>query len=400
MKSKDRLQKYNPDIIIVGAGITGCTIANILGNDGWRVVILEKRDKIGGNCADRVMDNYFIHEYGPHIFHTSSKEIWDYLSEFTIFNNFINSPLVEAKSIPGELFNLPFNMNLFSKLFHEYNPDNIKQIIRKDIDESCKKFNIDKDNPKNLEEQAIALVGYKIYYHFIKFYTEKQWGKKCTELDASIIKRLPLRYTFNNNYFNDTYQGVPINGYSNMMLEMVNSENIHILYNTNFKEHENQIMEYVNEKDIPIVYTGPIDELFDYRFGNLEWRTVQFKDMLAPTANFQGNAVVNLATDEAEPTRVIEHKHFYCLKEEDIYKYHRTVITEETSIEWTPGMEPYYPINNEKNLSILKKYQNEIDKWENLYLIGRLAEYRYKDIGPSISDAMKLAWELKHTYKK
>lgn len=400
MERKDRIHKYNPDIIIVGAGITGCTIANILARNNWNVVILEKRSKIGGNCSDYPMDNYFVQEYGPHIFHTSDEDIWEYMNEFTKFNNFINTPLVEVKNMPGELFNLPFNMNLFSKFFKEYNPDNIRAIIRKDIEESCAKYNIDKENPKNLEEQAISLVGYQIYYHFIKFYTEKQWGKQCNELDTSIIKRIPLRYTFNNNYFNDQYQGVPVNGYSNMVKKMVDLPNIHILYDTNFKDHENLIMEYVNEKDIPIVYTGAIDALFDYKFGELEWRTVQFKHFVAPTANFQGNAVVNLATDEAEPTRVIEHKHFYCLKHEDIFKYHRTLITEETSVKWERGMRPYYPINNERNLNILNKYREEADKWDNLYLIGRLAEYRYKDMAPSIDDAIKLTWELKNTYRK
>lgn len=392
------IQNIQPNAIIIGAGITGCTIANLLSNEGLKILLIDKRKEIGGNCADSKTDNYYVHKYGPHIFHTSDNKVWNYLNKFVSFNNFINSPLVISKENPETYYNLPFNMNLFSKFFNEYDPNKIKEIIQKDIDESCKKFNIDKENPKNLEEQAISLVGYQIYYNFIKFYTEKQWGKSCTELDKNIIKRLPLRYVYNNNYFNDRYQGVPNEGYTNMMKKMINSPNIYFVHETNYKKYEKIIDKYSTENNVPIIYTGPIDELFDYKYGNLEWRTVKFENKTKPVANFIGNAVLNYATDSKLPTRIIEHKHFSCLSNEDIYKYNRTVVSEEFSIEWKPGMEPYYPIQNPQNSEKLKKYQELAKSKKHLYLIGRLAEYKYKDMAPSISDAFNLVSILKQRY--
>lgn len=392
--------QYAPDLIIVGAGITGCTIANIMANKGWKAIILEKRKEIGGNCTDSQVDNYYVHQYGPHIFHTSDDDIWNYVSQFAKFNNFVNTPLVVPQGMEDKMFNLPFNMNLFSRFYNEYEPSKIQEIIKKDIEESCEKYGIDRNNQKNLEEQAISLVGEKIYKAFIEKYTEKQWGKKCTELSPDVIKRLPLRYTYNNNYFNDQYQGIPINGFTNMMSRMLNHENIYVRLNTNFKDMEYEIMDYVNDKDIPIVYTGPIDELFDYKYGHLEWRTVSFDHHLVNTPNYQGNAVVNNATDQKPYTRIIEHKHFNCLNQDDVYKYIRTIISYEIPETWKPGMEPYYPINTEENNKLLHKYEEECDAWPNLYLIGRLAEYKYKDMAPSIDDAIKLCWELIYDFKK
>ncbi|MCH5167502.1 MAG: UDP-galactopyranose mutase [Erysipelotrichales bacterium] len=389
-----KTKRFKPDIIIIGAGISGCTVANIMAENNKNVLILDKRDRIGGNCADSLMDNYYVHDYGPHIFHTSNDDVWAFVNEFTSFNNFVNSPLVKAEGNDKELFNLPFNMNLFSKFFGEYNPSKIKRIIEEDIEGSCKKYNIDKENPKNLEEQAISLVGKKIYNAFIKSYTEKQWGKSCKELDASIIKRLPLRFTFNNNYFNDYYQGIPENGYSEMLNKMIDDKKIQVRLNIDFNYCKEAILKYVKLKNIPLVYTGPIDELFDYKFGKLEWRTVKFEHELVHVPNYQGNAVINYATKDDTHTRIIEHKHFTCIFDQDIYQSNRTLISKEYSIEWKPGMEPYYPINNESNFEILQKYQEEANKNENLYLLGRLAEYRYKDMAPSIDDAIKLSWEI------
>lgn len=382
---------FEPNVIIVGAGISGCTVANLLAENGKKVLILDKRDRIGGNCADTQKDNYYVHDYGPHIFHTSDKKIWKYVNNFASFNNFINSPLVKAEGNDKELFNLPFNMNLFARFFGEYNPIKIKEIIEKDIEESCKEYNIDKNNPKNLEEQAISLVGKKIYNAFIKSYTEKQWGRLCTELDPSIIKRLPLRFTFNNNYFNDRYQGIPENGYSKMIKNMVFCNiNIQVKLNVDFKKYQNEILEYVNSKNIPLVYTGPIDEFFDYKYGQLEWRTVKFENEIVNVSNYQGNSVINYATKNEPYTRIIEHKHFTCISDSDIYEANSTVVTKEYSVNWQPGMEPYYPINNDNNLEILSKYQEEANSNKNLYLLGRLAEYKYKDMAPSIKDAIEL----------
>lgn len=400
MKIIEEINDISPDIIIVGAGITGCTVANIMGNKGWKVLILEKRDFVGGNCSDFEYDNYYVHKYGPHIFHTSNETIWNYIHQFTAMNNFVNTPLVRANGYPGVLFNLPFNMNLFARIFGETSPNKVRSCIQKDIKESCKRRKIDRNNPKNLEEQAIALVGEKIYEGFIHHYTEKQWGKKCTELDASIIKRLPLRYSYNNNYFNDQYQGIPMQGYTNMMEVMLNLENIYIKYNFNINKegHRDTIIKYCDEHDIPLVYTGPIDEFFDFEYGKLEWRTVEFVNKIKNVSNFQGNAVVNYAVNDVPYTRCIEHKHFNCIWQDDIDRHPRTLVTYEYSTQWKPGMEPFYAINNDRNNDLVLKYQQKVDQLENVYMIGRLAEYKYKDMAPSIEDAVKLTWELSNWY--
>lgn len=399
MLKDNRVNKYDPDIIIIGAGISGCTLANIMASNKWKVLILEKRDHIGGNCADYAYENYFVNKYGPHVFHTSESFVWNYLSNFTNFNNYINTPLVIGEGYPNKIFNLPFNMNMFSEFYGEYNPENIKQIIENDIFEYCSKLNIDRNNPKNLEEQAISLVGNKLYKTFIEQYNKKQWGKECVELDASIIKRLPLRYSFNNNYFNDQYQGIPIDGYSNMMNRMIDSKYITLRLGINFKDIEKEIIEYVRENKIPLVYTGPIDEFFDYKHGELEWRTVEYITEQLDCPNYQGNAVINYACSNIEYTKSIEYKHFYCIRQDEIYESNHTIVSFEKSMKWQKGMEPYYPIQNDKNNEILEKYFSELSNYQHLYMLGRLAEYRYKDMSPSIEDAIKLSWQLLQNYK-
>lgn len=378
--------------IVIGAGITGAAVARVLANYQMNVLVIEKRSECAGNCHDTKFDNYYIHDHGPHIFHTSDKFVWDFVNNFATFNNFINCPLVLGAD--DEIYNLPFNMNLFCKFFNTSDPKEAKELIEADIEDSCNFYNINRKNPKNLWEQAISLVGRKIFYNFIKDYTEKQWGQDCKNLDASIIKRLPLRYTFNNNYFNDRYQGVPTEGYTNMIQNMLRDDYIDVIYNMDALDHKDSLIEYSRTRQIPLIYTGPIDQWFDYKYGMLGWRTLKFKTFERDVPNYMGNAVKNFATWAYLPTRCIEHKHFTCLDEESIYASNRSMVTYEHSDKWEPGKECYYPLNSKEDKETYKKYKDEVDSIQHFYTIGRLANYQYKDMAPSIKDAQNLAHQI------
>lgn len=390
------LLKY--DAIIIGAGITGCTLAAYLADYGKNALIIDKAKRIGGQCQDFKHDNYYIHDFGPHIFHTSNDRVWLFANRFTKFNNFINSPLVWASN--SKLYNLPFNMNMLARVYATYRPEIIREAIDDEIQEAIGKYNIDKENPKNLKEQALILIGERLYELFIKEYTEKQWGCSCEELDPSIIRRLPIRLTYNNNYFNDRYQGIPVKGYSNMMRNMLVNKTLTgrshtLLLNTDWNEGYTHILKYAIEYDAPIFYTGPIDELCGGKFGPLGWRSLGFSTQSVPVPNYQGNAVVNYATDIVNYTRIIEHKHFTCLDEKSINEFPTSFITYEYPLKWRNGLPKYYPINNQENQEILVKYQEAVKLGlPHFYLIGRQAEYRYKDMAPSIEDALNLIDEL------
>lgn len=381
------------DAIVIGAGITGATIASIL-KDPWNVLVIDRREVIGGNCADYRKDNYFVHKYGPHIFHTSDEEVWDHANRHTRFNRFVNCPIVQASD--GRIYNLPFNMNLFSKLFGINIPLEVKSYLQNQIQKDKESLNI--IDPKNLEEQAISLVGKKIYELFIKEYTEKQWGTSCKNLDKDIIKRLPLRFTYNNNYFNDTYQGIPIDGYSKMIESMLTY--CSLMLNTDFNEIKDTVLKYSNEYGVPIIYTGQIDELFDFKYGHLPWRSLHFDTKECDCSNMIGNAVCNYATHSVPYTRMIEHKHFTCLNESDVNESSTTIVTYEYPVDWKPGMDAYYPVNNEASARLKEKYDEEVLKYPNLAMLGRLAEYKYKDMAPSMKDAIELGNRIKEFIKE
>ena len=320
------MQKY--DCLIVGAGLYGSIFAFEMNKKGKKCLVIDKRDHIGGNIYCENIEGINVHKYGAHIFHTSNKEVWEYINQFCEFNNYINSPVANYK---GEIYNLPFNMNTFNKLWGVRTPEE----ARRKIEEQKKEFGIVES--KNLEEQAISLIGKDIYEKLIKGYTEKQWGRKATELPAFIIKRLPVRFIYDNNYFNDRYQGIPIGGYTKIIEKML--EGIEIKLNTNFFDNR-EYFENIAEK---IVFTGMIDEFYNYQFGKLEYRSLRFETEILNEENYQGNAVVNYTEREIPYTRIIEHKHFEFGKQE------KTVITREYPSEWKEGDEPYYPVNDEKN---------------------------------------------------
>ena len=351
------MTKY--DYVIVGAGLYGACFAYLAKRQGKSVLVIDKRPHVGGNLYCEEIEGINVHKYGAHIFHTSNKRVWEFMNSLVEFNNYINSPVANYN---GQLFNLPFNMNTFHALWGVITPEE----ARLKIEQQRKESGI--TEPKNLEEQAISLVGPDIYRILIKDYTEKQWGRKCTELPASIIRRLPVRFTYDNNYFNDIYQGIPIGGYNRIFDKLL--EGCEIMTDTDYfsdKEHFDSIAERV-------VYTGPIDQFYDYRYGKLSYRTVRFETETIDTDNYQGVAVMNY-TDAATPyTRIIEHKHFEFGKQE------KTVISKEYSTEWTEGSEPYYPVNDEKNSSLYLKYKELADKEENVIFGGRLAEYKYYDM--------------------
>lgn len=358
------------DYLIVGAGLFGCVCAYELAKKGKKCLIIDKRPHIGGNIYCEKIENINVHKYGAHIFHTSNKKIWDYVNQFVEFNNYINSPMAIYKD---EIYNLPFNMNTFSKMWNIKTPQEAIEIIEK----QRKELNI--SVPKNLEEQALSLVGKDVYLKLIKGYTEKQWGRDCKDLPSFIIKRLPLRFNYNNNYFNDRYQGIPIGGY-NLLIEklLVNTK---VLLNTDYKN----LSKLKYDK---LIYTGAIDEYFDYKFGKLEYRTVYFENEILDTSNYQGCAVVNY-TERAIPyTRIIEHKHF------EFGSQPKTVISREYPVEWKEGLEPYYPINNEENNALFEKYNSEAKKLKNVYFGGRLGQYKYFDMDKTIEAALNLIESL------
>lgn len=358
------------DYLVVGSGLFGAIFACEAANKGKRVKVIEKRNHIAGNVYTKEQEGIQVHEYGAHIFHTSDKKIWDYVNQFADFNRYTNSPIANFK---GEIYNLPFNMNTFNKLWGVITPDEAEAKINEQ--RSVLKGKV----PENLEEQAISLVGTDIYEKLIKHYTEKQWGKKCTELPAFIIRRLPVRFTYDNNYFNDVYQGIPIGGYTQIIEKMLNHPNIVVELNTDFFERKESYL-----REFPkIVFTGMIDQFFDYKLGKLEYRSLRFETEVINVSNYQGNAVVNY-TDSVTPyTRIIEHKHFEFGDQE------KTIITKEYSKNWESGDEPYYPVNDEKNNHLYKSYKKLAEKYGNIIFGGRLGQYRYYDMHQVISAALQ-----------
>lgn len=354
--------------LIVGAGLFGSVFAYEANKRGKSCLVIDKRDHIAGNIYTEDVDGINVHKYGAHIFHTSNKSVWDYVNQFAEFNHYINSPVAVYKD---ELYNLPFNMNTFSKLWGIRTPSEAKEQIRNQI----KELNI--VEPQNLEEQALSLVGADVYEKLIKGYTEKQWGRSCTELPAFIIKRLPLRFTYDNNYFNDPYQGIPKGGYTSIIEKML--EGIEVRTGTDYFELIQEQPD-IAEK---IVFTGMIDEFYDYQLGELQYRSLRFESEVLEEENYQGNAVVNYTEREVPYTRIIEHKHF------EFGIQPRTVITKEYPSEWVKGSEPYYPINDEKNGKLYEKYRELAEKEKNVIFGGRLGQYRYYDMDKVIESALQ-----------
>ncbi len=369
--------KRNYDYLIVGAGLFGSTFAYEAKKRGKTCLVIDKRNHIGGNVYCENIEGINVHKYGAHIFHTNNKKIWDYVNQFVEFNRYTNSPIANYH---GEIYNLPFNMNTFNKLWGVVTPQEAKDKIREHKD----KAGI--DEPKNLEEQAISLVGVEIYEKLIKGYTEKQWGRSAIQLPAFIIKRLPVRFTYDNNYFNDKFQGIPQGGYNVIIEKML--EGIDIQLNTDFfKEREK-----LEGRAKKIVFTGMIDEFYNFQFGNLEYRSLKFENELYDIENYQGNAVVNYTDRETPYTRIIEHKHFEFGTQE------KTVVTKEYPAEWTPGDEPYYPINDDKNCQIYRKYKELADIEQNIIFGGRLANYKYYDMHQVIGASLRAVEKEFKTY--
>ena len=356
------------DYLIVGAGLFGSIFAYQAKKDGKSLLVIDKRNHIGGNIYTENIEGINFHKYGAHIFHTSNKEVWNFINQFAEFNRYTNSPVARYKD---ELYNLPFNMNTFNKLWSVITPDEAKEKIEIERQEA----NI--DNPKNLEEQAISLVGKTIYEKLVKGYTEKQWGRKCTELPSFIIKRLPVRFTYDNNYFNDIYQGIPIGGYTQIIEKLL--DGIEVRLNYDFFEHRKEL-ENISDK---IIFTGPIDKYYDYKFGNLEYRSLKFDTEILDIPNYQGNAVVNYTEFEVPYTRIIEHKHF----EFDSVSP-KTIITKEYPDNWELGKEEYYPINNDKNNELYEKYESLAKEDEKVIFGGRLGKYKYYDMDKVILEAL------------
>ena len=369
------------DYLIVGAGLYGSVFAHCAYKQGKRCLVIDKRPHLGGNLYCDNIEGINVHKYGPHIFHTSNKKVWDFVNSIVEFNRFTESPVAFYK---GRAYNLPFNMNTFNQMWGVLTPDEARQKIAEQRKE------MEGKEPTNLEEQAISLVGRDIYERLIKGYTEKQWGRKCTELPPFIIKRLPVRFVYDNNYFNDSYQGVPIGGYNVLIDGLL--KGVDTMVNVDFfeeRERSNSQFSILNSQFDKIVFTGKIDEFYDYRFGKLEYRTVRFENEILNTPNYQGLAQINY-TDAAIPyTRIIEHKHFESFAA-DVEKNPKTVISREFSVEWKDGMEPYYPINDDKNSVMVKMYQELSEKDENVIFGGRLAEYKYYDMAPIVEKVLDI----------
>ena len=358
------------DYLIVGSGLFGATVANRLKKKGKKVLVLEKRSHVGGNVYTENIEGINVHKYGAHIFHTDYKDVWDYVNSFVEFNRYTNSPIARYKN---EIYNMPFNMNTFSKIWTDViTPEDALRHINEEKKEIT-------GEPKNLEEQAISLVGRTIYEKLVKCYTEKQWNRDCKELPAFIIKRLPVRLTYDNNYFNDRYQGIPIGGYTKLVEKML--EGIEVQLNTDYLSNK----EYFDSLAEKIVYTGPIDEYFNYSLGELEWRSLKFVNKTYDTDNYQGNAVVNYTSHDQEYTRSIEHKHF-----EFVTDNKKTIVTYEYPKDYEKGLEKYYTVNDDKNNALADKYRELANKEKNVIFGGRLAEYKYYDMDDVIKRALEI----------
>lgn len=356
------------DYLIVGAGLFAAVFANEAKKHGKRCLVVEKRDHIGGNIYCEDIEGITVHKYGAHIFHTSNRKVWDYVNQFCEFNNFINSPVCNYK---GDIFNLPFNMNTFSKMFSISKPDEAKEIIERQKQEIT-------DTPENLEEQAISLVGREIYEKLIKGYTEKQWGRDCKDLPAFIIKRLPVRYTYDNNYFDDRYQGIPVNGYNEMIEKMF--DGIEVRTGTDFFDNKEELLALAEK----CLFTGMIDEFFDFKLGKLNYRSLKFETEVLNESNYQGVAVMNFSERNIPYTRIIEHKHFAFGTQK------KTVITKEYPKEWQEGDEPYYPVNDERNNALYKQYEELAKAEKNIIFGGRLGLYKYYDMDKCIEAALNI----------
>ena len=369
------------DYLIVGAGLFGCTFAYRAMQQGRKCLVIDKRPQLGGNIFCEDVEGIHVHKYGAHIFHTNSRQVWDFVNSIVEFNRYTNSPVANYE---GRLYNLPFNMNTFYQMWGVTTPEEAQRRIDEQRQEAVERMRQEGvTEPRNLEEQALLLIGRDIYERLIKGYTEKQWGRKCTELPAFIIKRLPVRLVFDNNYFNDRYQGIPIGGYNRLTEGLLRGADT--LTDTDFfsdREHWESIA-------ARIVFTGKIDEYYDYRFGKLEYRTVRFEQETLPTPNYQGNAVVNYTEAQVPYTRIIEHKHFEMFGQQ-VYDTPHTVISREYSTEWKPGMEPYYPVNNDRNNRLYEQYRQLANREQRVIFGGRLAEYKYYDMAPIVEKVLNM----------
>lgn len=383
------------DYLIVGAGIYGATFACMAHRQGKRCLVIDKRSHLGGNIYCENIEGINVHKYGAHIFHTSNKKVWEFVNSIVEFNRYTNSPIANYK---GKQYNLPFNMNTFYQMWGVLTPAEAQAKIEEQRQEALERMKADGvTEPRNLEEQAQLLIGKDIYEILIKGYTEKQWGRKCSELPAFIIKRLPVRFVHDNNYFNDRFQGIPMGGFNKLIDGML--EGVDVVTNVDFFDCQRNFDETLGVYNVQcsmfniqcskILYTGKLDEYYDYRFGKLEYRTVRFEEEILDMPNYQGNAVMNFTDAEVPYTRIIEHKHFEMFGD-DVYKCSKTVISREYSSEWKEGMEPYYSVNDERNMSLYQQYKDVADQEPNLILGGHLAEYKYYDMAPIVEKVMGL----------
>lgn len=385
------MKKY--DYLIVGSGLFGATLAHLAHKQGKTCLVIDKRPHLGGNIYCENIEGINVHKYGAHIFHTSNKEVWNFVNSIVEFNRYTNSPVANYK---GKLYNLPFNMNTFYQMWGVTTPEEAQAKIDEQKAEAVAKMKADGvSEPRNLEEQAQVLIGKDIYERLIKGYTEKQWGRKCTDLPAFIIKRLPVRLIFDNNYFNDKYQGIPIGGYNKLIDGLLNRADTKVSVDF-FKDeielpngNKRLLKDHWKELASKLVFTGKIDEFYNYQFGKLNYRTVRFEQETIDCPNYQGNAVVNYTEREVPYTRVIEHKHFEMFGAE-VYETPKTVISKEYSTEWKDGMEPYYPVNDKENSELYAQYKNLADQEEDVIFGGRLAEYKYYDMAPIIEKALAM----------
>lgn len=371
--------KKEYDLLIVGAGIYGTTAAHKAKQEGKRCLVIDIRPHLGGNIYCENVEGINVHKYGVHIFHTNNKKVWEFVNGIVEFNRYTNSPIANFK---GRQYNLPFNMNTFYQMWGVLTPEEARQKIDEQRQEALARMQDDGiTEPRNLEEQALLLIGKDIYETLIKGYTEKQWGRKCTDLPAFIIKRLPVRFVHDNNYFSDRFQGIPMGGFNKLIDGLL--EGIETRVNINFFDNR-QYWENISEH---ILFTGKIDEYYNYRFGQLEWRSVRFEQETLDIPNYQGNAVMNFTDVETPYTRIIEHKHFEMFGD-DVYRCPKTVISREYSLEWHEGIEPFYTVNDERNNQLYQKYKELADQEQHVTFGGRLAEYKYYDIAPIIEKIM------------